>query len=180
MWLEARNLKCLYENRKFAPKREGPFLISEVLSPITYCLSIPSKWKIHNTFHASLLSPYRENDVHGPDYTRPPPDLIGTEEEYEVEAIIAHRGSTGTDHTSCIGKGTSRPKIHENQRQTSNMRQNSSEHIRRLTPKPSPPELEPSLSTAFAQTCLPLALSPMLAVFVSLLALAPLAPTASS
>ena len=45
-------------------------------------------------FHASLLSPYRENDVHGPNYTRPPPDLIGTEEEYEVEAIIAHRGST--------------------------------------------------------------------------------------
>ena len=43
VWLEAQNLKCLYENRKFAPKREGPFLISEVLSPITYRLSIPSK-----------------------------------------------------------------------------------------------------------------------------------------
>ena len=94
VWLEARNLKCLYENHKFVPKREGPFLISEVLSPITYCLSIPSKWKIHNMFHASLLSPYHENDVHGPNYTRPPPDLIGTEEEYEVEAIIAHWGST--------------------------------------------------------------------------------------
>ena len=94
VWLEAQNLKCLYENHKFAPKREGPFLISEVLSPITYRLSIPSKWKIHNTFHASLLSPYCENNVHGPNYMRPPPDLIGTEEEYKVEAIIAHRGST--------------------------------------------------------------------------------------
>ena len=31
--------------------------------------------------------------MHGPNYTRPPPDLIRTEEEYEVEAIIAHRGS---------------------------------------------------------------------------------------
>jgi len=48
VWLEARNLKCLYENRKFAPRREGPFLISEVLSPITYRLAIPTKWKIHN------------------------------------------------------------------------------------------------------------------------------------
>ena len=94
VWLEARNLKCLYENHKFAPKREGPFLISEVLSLIMYCLSIPSKWKIHNMFHASLLSPYRKNDVHSPNYMRPPPDLIGTEEEYKVEAIIAHRGST--------------------------------------------------------------------------------------
>jgi len=46
VWLEARNLKCLYENCKLAPKREGPFLISEVLSPITYRLAIPTKWKI--------------------------------------------------------------------------------------------------------------------------------------
>ena len=61
---------------------------------VTYHLSIPSKWKIHNTSHASLLSPYRENDVHGPNYMRPPPDLIRTEEEYEVEAIITHQGST--------------------------------------------------------------------------------------
>ena len=94
VWLEACNLKCLYENCKFAPKREGPFSISKALSPVTYCLSIPSKWKIYNTFHASLLSPYCKNDVHGPNYTRPPADLIRTEEEYEVEAIIAHWGFT--------------------------------------------------------------------------------------
>ena len=93
VWLEARKLKCLYENCKFAPKREGPFLISKVLSPVMYHLSIPSKWKIHNTFHASLLSPYCKNDVHGLNYMRPPPDLIRTEEEYEVEAIITHQGS---------------------------------------------------------------------------------------
>ena len=93
VWLEAQNLRCLYENRKFAPKREGPFLISEVLSPITYRLAIPTKWKIHNTFHASLLSPYHENNVHGPNYMRPPPDLIEGEEEYEVKAILSHQGS---------------------------------------------------------------------------------------
>ena len=94
VWLEAWNLKCLYENHKFAPKREGPFLISEVLSPGTYCLAIPSKWKIHNTFHASILSPYHENNVHGPSYMRPAPDLVQGEEEYEVEAILSHQGST--------------------------------------------------------------------------------------
>jgi len=93
VWLEACNLKCLYENHKLTPKREGPFLISEVLSPITYRLAIPTKWKIHNTFHASLLSPYHENNVHGPNYMRPPPDLIEGEEEYEVKAILSHQGS---------------------------------------------------------------------------------------
>ena len=45
-------------------------------------------------FHAFLLSPYHENNIHGPNYTRPPSDLIRTEEEYKVEAIITHRGST--------------------------------------------------------------------------------------
>lgn len=94
VWLEARNLKCLYENRKFTLKCEGPFLISEVLSPVTYCLAISLKWKIHNMFHASLLSPYHENNVHSLNYTRPAPDLVQGEEEYEVKAILSHRGST--------------------------------------------------------------------------------------
>ena len=63
--LEARNLKCLIINPKFAPKQEGPFTIMKVLSPIVYQLHLPKTWKIHPVFHASLLSPYRENEVHG-------------------------------------------------------------------------------------------------------------------
>ena len=42
-------------------------------------------------FHACLLSPYKETDEHGPNHTDPPPDLINGENEYEVEAILAHR-----------------------------------------------------------------------------------------
>ena len=42
-------------------------------------------------FHASLLSPYVETDAHGPNYSRPPPDLIGGEEFYKVEQIQDHR-----------------------------------------------------------------------------------------
>ena len=38
VWLEARNLKRLIINPKFAPKREGPFMITKVLSPIVYQL----------------------------------------------------------------------------------------------------------------------------------------------
>ena len=38
VWLEARNLKRLIINPKFAPKREGPFTITKVLSPIVYQL----------------------------------------------------------------------------------------------------------------------------------------------
>jgi hypothetical protein len=42
-------------------------------------------------FHVDLLTPYIETDFHGPNYTRPPPDLIDGEEEYEVESILKSR-----------------------------------------------------------------------------------------
>ena len=91
VWLEAQNLKRLIINPKFAPKREGPFTITKVLLPIIYQLRLPKIWKIHPVFHASLLSPYHENDVHGKNFPVPPPDLINGEEEYKVEKIIRHR-----------------------------------------------------------------------------------------
>ena len=85
VWLEARNLKHLVTNLKFAPKREGPFTITKVLSPITYQLCLPKTWKIHPIFHATLLSPYHENNVHGPNFPTPPPDLIAGEEQYKID-----------------------------------------------------------------------------------------------
>ena len=93
VWLEARNLKCLITNPKFAPKREEPFTITKVLSPIIYQLRLPKTWKIHPVFHASLLSPYHENEIHSQNFPVPPPDLINGEEEYEIEKIIRHCGS---------------------------------------------------------------------------------------
>ncbi len=74
-----------------APKREGLFQIIKVLSPLTYSLNLPATWRIHNAFHAFLLTPYVENEIHGPNYTRPPAELEEHEEaEWEVERIIGH------------------------------------------------------------------------------------------
>ena len=91
MWLEGRNLRIDRPSVKLAPKRYGPFKIRKVLSPITYQLALPPQWKIHNVFHADLLTPYHETKLHGPNFTRPPPDLIDGEEEYEVEEILQSR-----------------------------------------------------------------------------------------
>src|SRR5258705_214835 len=85
---------CPYESRNTGTKQEGPFTIEKVMGPITYKLKLPMKWKIYPVFHAALLTPYRETDLHGPNDTRPPPDLIEGEEEYEVEAILAYRKSS--------------------------------------------------------------------------------------
>ena len=95
MWLEVTNLRLNYPSRKLAPKQQGPFKISQVLSLLTYQLCLLSTWKIHDIFHATLLSSYKETETHGLNFSKPLPDLIGTKEEYEVEQIVSHHGTMG-------------------------------------------------------------------------------------
>jgi len=91
VWLEGKNLHLPYQTTKLAPKRYGPFKIIKEISPVAYQLALPLTWKIHNMFHASLLLPYRETTTYGPNFSRPPPDLINDKEQYEVEQICNHR-----------------------------------------------------------------------------------------
>jgi Chromo (CHRromatin Organisation MOdifier) domain len=59
--------------------------------PVVFKLQLPNSWKIHNVFHTSLLSPYKEMEEHGTNYEEPPPDLIDGEHEYKVEQILDAR-----------------------------------------------------------------------------------------
>jgi len=93
VWLEGKNLRLPYQATKLAPKQYGPFKIIKEISPVAYQLALPLTWKIHDTFHASLLSPYHETTAYGPNFSQPPPDLINNEEQYEVEQIRNHRYS---------------------------------------------------------------------------------------
>ncbi len=61
----------------------------EVISPVTYRLNLPLRWQLHNTFHASLLSPYHEMKQYGNNYVRPTPELINGEPEWEVAKVLA-------------------------------------------------------------------------------------------
>jgi hypothetical protein len=47
--------------------------------------------KIHPVFHALLLSPYHKTELHGPNYFDTPPEIVDDHEEYEPEAILAHK-----------------------------------------------------------------------------------------
>ncbi len=58
------------------------------MSPVNYQLKLPTQWSIHDVFHINLLTPYHKMATHGPNYSRPPPDLVDKEEEYEVEKIL--------------------------------------------------------------------------------------------
>ncbi len=88
VWVEGTNIKTLYPLAKLSPKRYGPFKVLEQLSEAVYRLEIPWHWKIHNVFHANLIMPYKETELHGPNFTHPPPDLIEGEQEFEVEKIL--------------------------------------------------------------------------------------------
>jgi len=91
VWLEARNLKTQYQSLKLAPKRHRPFQVIKEVSLVAYQLWLPASWRIHDVFYISLLSPYHETTTHSPNFTRPPPNLIDGEDEYEVETILNHR-----------------------------------------------------------------------------------------
>jgi hypothetical protein len=58
---------------------------------VNYRLELPTQWSIHPVFHIDLLTPYKETIMHGPNFTRPTPELIDGEEEYSVEKILDSR-----------------------------------------------------------------------------------------
>ena len=85
------SISCFqYGSVKLAPRHHGPFPIAQVISPVTYKLTLPHQWTIHPVFHALLLTPYSKTKEHGENYSWPPPDLMGDAEQYEVEAIRSH------------------------------------------------------------------------------------------
>jgi hypothetical protein len=91
VWLEGKNLRVNQPTAKLAPRRHGPFKITQVMSAVNYRLELPMQWSIHPVFHIDLLTPYKETIMHGPNFTRPTPELIDGEEEYSVEKILDSR-----------------------------------------------------------------------------------------
>ena len=95
VWLEGKNLCLCYLTKKLAPRQEGLFEISQVISPLAYCLCLLPTWKIHDIFHTSLLLTYHKTAKHGLNFINPPPEEIDCKEEYEVTDILSHRGTPG-------------------------------------------------------------------------------------
>src|SRR5712672_1562465 len=91
VWLEGKNIKRPYDSPKLSPKRYGPFRVVAKISSVAYKIQIPATWQVHDVFHASLLTPYKETVEHGKNFLEPPPDVIEGEEEWEVEQVLGKR-----------------------------------------------------------------------------------------
>jgi len=92
VWLEGTNLKLpINIMPKLSPRRYGPFKVVSQISKVAYKLKLPSTWKIHDVFHASLLTPYKETDQHGLNFLEPPPEILDGKPEWEIQKILKER-----------------------------------------------------------------------------------------
>ena len=91
VWLEGRNLTTTHPTMKLAPRHYRLFLITHIVSRTSYQLKLPPQWKIHNVFHTTLLTPYKETTLNGNQNQEPTPELVDGQPEWEVEQILQVR-----------------------------------------------------------------------------------------
>ncbi len=68
VWLSTRDIRLRLPCKKLSPRFIGPFPIVCQVNPVTYQLQLHAQYRIHPTFHSSLLKPY-----HSPVSTEPGP-----------------------------------------------------------------------------------------------------------
>ncbi len=100
VWLNIKNFRLPEGlSHKFLGPYAGPFKVLEKKLSDTYKLELPENLRVHLTFHVSLLKPVsrdasRPNREH---HSRPPPDLVHNEPEFEVEAVLKSRQLRGRE-----------------------------------------------------------------------------------
>src|SRR6201984_2439214 len=88
VWLKSKNLKTMHPPTKLRVLRYGPFEVTEIIGSTTYRLRLPPQWKIHNAFHASLLTPYKATEEHGENFPQQLPEIVDGKEEWVVEKVL--------------------------------------------------------------------------------------------
>lgn len=94
VWPSTRDLCLRLPCRKLSPRYVGLFQILRQITPVSFCLDLPTNYRISPTFHASLLKP-----AYGPrgepeeevEAQNPPPILVEGEEAYQVRELLDSR-----------------------------------------------------------------------------------------
>jgi transposase InsO family protein len=84
-------------SRKFQHPYAGPFNLLKKAGENAFVLDIPAHWRLHPVFNVARLKPSKVDKTRG---HPPPPPLRSSatsNPEYEVEAILEHKGTTIRD-----------------------------------------------------------------------------------
>jgi hypothetical protein len=60
--------------------------------------------RIHPVFHKLLLKPYVETPAHRPNFTQPPPEIIGEKGHYKIEKILQDQPTRNKKSTQYLVK----------------------------------------------------------------------------
>jgi len=100
VWLNIKNFRLLEGlSHKFLGPYVGPFKVLEKKRSDIYKLELPENLRVHPTFHVSLLKPVSRDALRpNREYnSRPPPDLVHNEPEFEVEVMLKSRQLRGRE-----------------------------------------------------------------------------------
>jgi len=86
--LNGKNIRTKQPSKKLSPKLYEPFKIIEAKGQCAFKLEISPTWKIHPTFHVSLLEPYRYSIREGREPPPREPEEIDGDLKREVEQIV--------------------------------------------------------------------------------------------
>lgn len=83
---------------KLVQRYLGPFEVTEVISPTSYCLRLPDTYPMHNVVNLEHLTKYNRSPDSDRQFLSNPRDFIQASEEYEIEKIVQEKTVKGKDY----------------------------------------------------------------------------------